>query len=162
MSKAFSLKGKGVVIKIVFVLSIVVITASVLFSNNTTQEETTTTKVDPVIQYKIEYDPSMYNISISSDIMIDNQTYTGRANIMNILNENESMVVDITLNETEELLYKSEHIYSEEMVEFIQIQNQLPVGKHPANATFNVYDAETQEYLTQIVLDIYITIVNSL
>lgn len=166
MSSFLNTDKRGVIVRVLFVVSLIAVIVTIVMGgkSNTIEETTTTTvtKIDPEKQYTIEYDPALYNLSISSDIIIDNITYTGQANIMNIRNDNESMVVDITLDETDELIYQSQHIYTEEVVENIKITKELEPGTYPATATFNVHDKDTKELLTQIVLMINITIVKSL
>ncbi len=158
---------KSIVVRAVFLISIVVILVTIFYKENT---QTVTNNMEVVenqtpkepLKPTIEFDPDSYNISISSDIRIDNKTYVGRANIMNIQNENECFIVDIVVDESQEKIYQSEYIYNEEVVEHITINNELVPGKYPSTATFSVYDRDTKEYLTKIELDIDVTIVNSL
>lgn len=108
------------------------------------------------------FDPEMLNISISSDIRVDNESYSGRANISNILNSEEVMVVDINLTETDELIYRSPNIHSNETIEFIEISKPLEPGTHPAVASFKAYNKFTNEYITTVVVDIDVTVVKLL
>lgn len=108
------------------------------------------------------FDPEMLNVSISSDISINNSDYTGRANIMNIKNENQIIKVDINLESTGELIYQSGYINSEEMIEYIELNTPLEVGVYPATASFRAYDKDSKEYVNIVVIDVNVTIVKSL
>lgn len=163
MESVKNTKKIGVIARVLFIVSIIALVITMIFSNKKESSEiNATTEVVPVREYTIEYDPEMYNVNISSEIVIDNLSYTGQANIMNIQNYNESMKVDITLEETEELIYQSGYINSEEMIENITITKELEIGTYPATATFNVYNKETKELLTQVVLMINIKIVKGI
>lgn len=164
-----SLCKKEIIIRVLFCLSIIVFIASYFLNNKSTLNTSNLNSYEGIhpdfyatLGSDKVFDPEMLNISISSDITVNTKTYTGRANIMNIQNDDQVIKVDLTLNETNELIYQSNYIKSEEMVEFIELTTQLEPGTYPVTATFKAFDKDSMEYITSIVVDITITIVKAL
>lgn len=165
MSFFSSTTKSGLIVRVVFCISLVTFLVTFFIKDSETsniQEDTIATGITKTNNDSREFDPTLLNISISSDIFIDNVTYTGAANIMNIKNENEIIKVNITLDETGESIYQSPFISTEEMIEVIEISKQLDVGTHKATATFDAYSKDTNDYLTSVVVDINLTIVKSI
>lgn len=168
-----SLSKKQITVRVIFVISLLVVIGTIIlgsqeqqttqYNNNNNDTGVTSNNSIPVIngtEPEIVYDPNDYNISISSNIRFDNNTYTGLANIKNIQNPNEYFIVDIVLDDSEDLIYRSNKLYSNEVIETITIDKKIDTGTYPATVTFNIYDKNTDNYLTSIVVGITVSLVN--
>lgn len=172
MSFFYYLNKREILVRVLFCLSLFVLIGIYFYSGKS--EELDVTNANVITEVGINpdfyatigsvesFDPDMLNVSISSDINININDYTGRANIMNIMNENQIIQVDISLDETGELIYQSGFIKSEEMIDYIELSTSLEVGVYPAIAAFRAYDSVSKEYITSVVIDVDITIVKSL
>lgn len=171
MSLFFNVSKKGLIVRVLFCISAIVLIFMSFFygdssvlpkdnSNEATHNAVTTTQI--IEETTRVFDPNLLNVSISSNIRIDNKSYSGMANIKNIQNENEYFIVDIKLNETGEKIYQSPRINNQEMVGLIEISSEIETGTHTATAYFNAYDKNTDEYITTVVLEIDITVVKTL
>lgn len=170
MSLFFNVSMKGLVVRVLFCASAIVL-IFLFFTNGNSDLSPSTNEVTQAIVTPTtqaieetirEFDPTLLNVSISSDIRVDNNSYSGMANIMNIQNENEYFIVDIKLDETGEIIYQSPRINNQEMVGLIEISKELETGTHTATASFNAYDKNTDEFITTVALEIDVTVVRTL
>lgn len=92
-------------------------------------------------------DEGMFNISIASTIDFADPTSPGVAYIENVPGNHYDMQVDITLDDTGEVLYQSGAIAPGNFIETIELARTLPSGSHKATATFTALDRDTHEHV---------------
>lgn len=95
-------------------------------------------EVDQILQTAA--DESMFSFQINSKIEMSSSKGDAKVLIGNPPNNTYDFHVEIFLDETKELLYKSGKIPPNHHVENIKLEKSLSKGTHTATAYFNIYD----------------------
>lgn len=126
-------------------------------SKNATVEYTATV-VDPLAHLSAEelaeFNPDTVNISIASELNVNNKTYESYAQIKNIKNYNYYFIVDILLDDSRELVYQSSQLHPDQVIDVIKINPVLDIGKYKATAYFKAYDIVTNQYVATVALGV--------
>lgn len=91
----------------------------------------------------------MMNISIASVIEFENGGAEGEVKIENSPANHYLMQVEITLNDTGEVVYTSEILEPNYHIQYAKLDVNLPAGSYPCTATFYALDTETEELVGQ-------------
>lgn len=102
----------------------------------------------------------MFNISIASSILFDSPTAEGQARIENIHANHYHMQVDITLDDTGELIYSSNLIRPGYSIEKIKLSKRLAPGEYEATALFSAITQEELQLLGQAAAQIKLYILD--
>lgn len=87
----------------------------------------------------------MFNISISPAILFENSSAQGNLQIENVPGNPYLMSVQITLDDTGEVVYTSGLLEPNQHIQSAALDVALPKGDYPATATFTAYNLETEE-----------------
>lgn len=162
---------KGGVNKLVlaglFSLSIVILGVTFILpkANNPTlnNSQTTETSVNTAHLTPEElaaFDPNSLNVSVVSEIVLNNVDFTAPVNIRNIGNYDHYFIVDIILDD--EVIYQTEEVFPNDVIEFITFDNSLSKGRYPVVVSFNAFDKISNEKVTTINFDIELSVVGVL
>lgn len=87
----------------------------------------------------------MFHVSINTDPMFRNGEADGNLEIENVPGNHYLMRVEITLDDTGELVYSTKYIEPDYHIQRAPLSVALPAGDYPATASFHAYDMETLE-----------------
>lgn len=87
----------------------------------------------------------MFNISINSDIYMENGESEAEVRIENVPGNQYAMGVTITLDDTGEAIYTSGLIEPNYHVQTVKLDKILDKGNYKATAIFNAYELDTEE-----------------
>ena len=102
----------------------------------------------------------MFNISIVSSVAMENGESEAELRIENIEANHHLMSVEITRDDTGEVLYTSGLIEPGYHIQSVPFNSVLPKGVYPATAVFTAYDMQTEEPIGQAAAKISITVEN--
>lgn len=102
----------------------------------------------------------MFNISINSDIVFERGDGEGDLRIENIAANRLLMSVQITLDETGEMIYETDIIEPGYYIQTDRLDVILKKGVYPATALFTAYDPDTEEVVGQAGAKVTITVKN--
>ena len=104
-------------------------------------------KTDEEIQAELDrvVEEGMFNISIASVIQFDDSDNSGTAYIENVPGNRYNMRVQITDDDTGEVLYESGVLKPNQYIEKIALTRDLDPGMHEATAVFTALDPDTNE-----------------
>jgi hypothetical protein len=89
----------------------------------------------------------MFHISINTNPVFQDGTSEGNLEIENVPNNLYLMRVEITEDETGDLLYSTKYIEPNNHIQKAALEKDLDAGEYPATAVFYAYDPDT---LTEI------------
>ncbi len=92
-----------------------------------------------------QVEEGMFNISIASVIEFADGTSPGTAYIENVPGNHYNMTVEITLDDSGEVVYQSRGLAPDSYIDEIVLEKDLDPGTYPATATFTAYDTESLE-----------------
>lgn len=167
------LNNKTAILATIFILALVLFEYNYLQHIRAMQQEAATPLpvaqpadvsfgVQPTAEELENYDPNTLSISIASELIFDNKSYTANAQIHNKANYNHYFFIDITLDDTGETIFVSEILHTDHVIDEIVLTNELPVGLYAATATFKAYSYENNNYITSVKLGVDVIVVNSL
>lgn len=110
--------------------------------------------------FQDQADASMFSFQINARPVFENGQSKGNLQIGNPPNNLHDIQVDIVLDSTGELLYKSGLIPPNKHIAEIAFSKNLPKGIHKATANINVYQKEPPQLLGQTSAQIHINIQN--
>jgi hypothetical protein len=102
----------------------------------------------------------MFHISINTDPVFADGKSEGSLEIENVPGNRYSMVVQITLDDTGELVYDSGLIDPNYHIQRDTLDVELEKGEYPATATFFAYDPDTEEQMGSAAGKITIIVLN--
>ena len=102
----------------------------------------------------------MFNISINTAPIFENGGAEGPLQIENVPGNRYLMQVQITLDDTGELIYKTGLIEPNHHIQNTKLDVELGKGEYLATAVFNAYDPETEEYVGSAGAKLTITVLN--
>lgn len=102
----------------------------------------------------------MFNISIASQVLFDDGQSEGELKIENVPGNRYLMQVDITRDDTGELIYKSGILEPNYHIQTAKLDVDLPAGDYECTATFNALDPETEEQIGQAAARMNIRVLN--
>lgn len=89
-------------------------------------------------------DANYFTLNINPKTIFESGTSEGSIQIVNPATNVYPIAVDITLNETGELLYQSGAIFPNQEIMSARLLIDLEQGEYLSTATINIYDPETQ------------------
>lgn len=92
----------------------------------------------------------MFHISINPDPVFRSGDAEGNLEVENVPNNRYLMRVEITRNDTGELVYSTKYIEPDHHIQRAALDTPLAAGEYPATATFYAYDAETLEEIGSV------------
>ena len=105
-------------------------------------------------------DEGMFNISINTAPTFENGGAEGPLMIENVPGNRYLMQVQITLDDTGELIYETGLIEPNHHIQNAKLDVELGKGEYLATAVFNAYDPETEEYIGSAGAKLTITVLN--
>lgn len=102
----------------------------------------------------------MFNISINSAVTMEDGSSEAELRIENIEANHHLMRVEITLDDTGEVLYTSGLIEPGYHIQSVPLNRVLPAGTYAATALFTAYDPATEEEAGKAAAKIIITVEN--
>ncbi|MDA9461825.1 hypothetical protein B835_1752 [Enterococcus mundtii 3F] len=90
-------------------------------------------------------DANYFTLQINPEAVFENGRSRGSIEIVNPGTNVYPIAVDITINDTKEVIYSSGAIYPNQLIEGVYLKRPLEKGEYPATATVNIYDPETKE-----------------
>lgn len=87
----------------------------------------------------------MFNISINPDIVMETGESEADVRIENVPGNRYLMRVDVTLDSTGEVIYKSGLIEPNHYVQKVKLEKVLPKGTYEATAVFTAYELKKEE-----------------
>ena len=117
------------------------------FFDNTAQSGQAPYKTAEEIQAELnrQVEEGMFNISIASVVEFADGTSPGTAYIENVPGNRYNMTVEITLDDSGEVVYQSRGLAPDSYIDDITLTKDLDAGTYPATATFTAYDTESLE-----------------
>lgn len=108
-------------------------------------------KTDAEIQAELDrvVEDGMFNISIASVVQFDSGTAPGELRIENVPGNRYLMSVQITHDDTGEVIYTTDMIEPNHHIQSDELAVALPKGNYDCTATFFAYDPETEELIGQ-------------
>lgn len=113
-------------------------------------------EIEDMLNQTIE--EGMFNVSIAPAILFNSADGQGQARIENVPANLYHMSVEITLDDTGDLLYQSKGIKPGQFIEYITLEKQLAPGVYNATALFKAYDPETLKQEGQVAVKINIIV----
>lgn len=92
-----------------------------------------------------QVEEGMFNISIASVVEFADGTSPGTAYIENVPGNRYNMTVEITLDDSGDVVYQSGGLRPDSYIDEIVLEKDLDAGTYPATATFTAYDTESLE-----------------
>ncbi len=92
-----------------------------------------------------QVEEGMFNISIASVVEFADGTSPGTAYIENVPGNRYNMTVEITLDDSGDVVYQSRGLAPDSYIDEIVLEKDLDAGTYPATATFTAYDTESLE-----------------
>ena len=119
-------------------------------------------KTDEEIQAELNriVEEGMFNISINPEIVMESGSADAELRIENVPGNQHLMSVEITLDDTGEVIYKSGLIEPNYHIQSAPLDKTLAAGIYAAAATFYAHDADTEEVIGTAGAIINITIKN--
>ena len=105
-------------------------------------------------------DEGMFNISINTTPTFTNGKAEGPLQIENVPGNQYLMQVQITLDDTGELIYQTGLIEPNHHIQSAKLDVELEKGEYLATAVFNAYDPETEEYIGSAGAKLTITVLS--
>lgn len=102
----------------------------------------------------------MFNVFMNTNVIFEDGSTKGNLLIQNTKTNNNQVVVEIYLNDTNELIYKSDKIPVGYKIEKDVLLKDLDKGKYKCTAYFNAIDNNIDRVVNKIPLSIDITIEN--
>lgn len=102
----------------------------------------------------------MFNISISSLVKFEDGQSEGELRIENVPNNPYLMKVEITRDDTGDVVYTSGMIEPNHHIQSAKLAVDLDAGDYPCTATFYAHDPETEELIGQAAAKLTISILN--
>lgn len=104
----------------------------------------------------------MVNISIESEVLFERNGRKGRIGIENIPGNKYSYRVDLILDSTGDILYKSGLIEPGYYIDYISLDKKLKPGRYKATARFRTYDVteEKDDLIAEVNAEINLTVIN--
>lgn len=90
-------------------------------------------------------DANYFTLQINPEAVFENGRSRGSFEIVNPGTNVYPIAVDITINDTKEVIYSSGAIYPNQLIEEVYLKRPLEKGEYPATATVSIYDPETKE-----------------
>ncbi|WP_430612524.1 hypothetical protein [Enterococcus sp. DIV0876] len=90
-------------------------------------------------------DANYFTLQINPDVVFEDGTSKGSIEIVNPGINVYPIAVDISLLESEEIIYSSGAIFPNQYIEQAKLAIPLAQGEHKAKATINIYDPDTKE-----------------
>ena len=117
------------------------------FFDNSAQSGQAPYKTAEEIQAELnrQVEEGMFNISIASVVEFADGTSPGTAYIENVPGNRYNMTVEITLDDSGEVVYQSGGLRPDSYIDDITLTKDLDAGTYPATATFTAYDTESLE-----------------
>ena len=108
-------------------------------------------KTEEEIQAELDkiVEEGMFNISINSTVLMASGKDEAELRIENIAANHHLMSVEITRDDTGEVLYSSGLIEPGYYIQSVPLDVVLPAGSHSATALFTAYDLETEQPVGQ-------------
>lgn len=103
-------------------------------------------------------DRSKFNLMISPEAKIDEQTLQGKLMIKNSIQNNFPINVEIREKHTNKLVYTSGAIQPGYEIKDVTLEQTLTKGEYPSVALFSLYDPETNEKKGQVAAGITLTV----
>lgn len=144
----------GIIIAIIAILAAIGI-GIYMFMDSTQYRGGTLGQLDGKTQEEIQaeidrvVEEGMMNISISSVIEFENGGAEGEVKIENSPANHYLMQVEISLNDTGEVVYTSEILEPNYHIQYATLDVNLPAGSYPCTATFYALDPDTEELVGQ-------------
>jgi len=103
-------------------------------------------KTDEEIQAELNriVEEGMFNISINPNITMESGDSEAELRIENVPGNQYLMSVEITLDDTGEVIYKSGLIEPNYHIQFAPLDKKLAAGSYNATAAFTAYDPDTE------------------
>lgn len=119
-------------------------------------------KSDEEIQSELNriVEKGMFNISINSDIVMEDGTSEAELRIENVPGNQYLMGVDITLDESGEVIYSSGILEPNHYIQKAALKRPLEKGVYSATALFGAYDMEQEEKVGEAGAEIKIIVKN--
>lgn len=105
-------------------------------------------------------DEGMFNISINATPTFPDGKSEGPLQIENVPGNRYLMQVQITLDDTGELIYETGLIEPNHHIQTARLDVELDKGEYLATAVFNAYDPQTEEYVGSAGAKMTITVLN--
>lgn len=105
-------------------------------------------------------DRSKFNMVIAPKAHFISGDQVGELFIQNPANNAYPVNVEITQNDSGELLYTSGAIQPGYEIKEVRLEQKLPQGEYPATATFSLYDEKTKEKRGEVAAKITIYVKN--
>lgn len=144
----------GIIIAIVAILAAIGI-GIFMFMDSTQYRGGTLGQLDGKTQEEIQAEldrvvqEGMMNISIASVIEFENGGAEGEVKIENSPANHYLMQVEISLNDTGEVVYQSEILEPNYHIQYASLDVNLPAGNYPCTATFYALDPDTEDLVGQ-------------
>lgn len=100
-------------------------------------------EISEILNTKVE--EGMVNIGIQGEPVFEKNGKKGRLGIENIEANQYSFQVNLVLDETGETIYSSGLIDPGYYVEYVELNQELQAGDHPATAVFTTYSLDESE-----------------
>ena len=108
-------------------------------------------KTDEEIQAELDrqVEEGMFNISIASVVEFENGDAEGELRIENVPGNKYLMQVNITRDDTGDVIYTTDMIEPDYHVQRDSLDVSLPAGTYPCTAVFSAYDPDTEQQIGQ-------------
>lgn len=107
-----------------------------------------------------QLDEAMIAFSINTNPVFESGSSEGNLMLENPANNAKLLVVEIYVDETEELIYKSKAIPAGSYIESARLDKVLEPGDYAATAYFNAYREDDQSYIGRSGAAIKITVLS--
>ena len=107
-----------------------------------------------------QLDEAMIAFSINTNPVFESGSSEGNLMLENPANNAKLLVVEIYVDETEELIYKSKAIPAGSYIENARLDKVLEPGEYAATAYFNAYREDDQSYIGRSGAAIKITVLS--
>lgn len=95
-------------------------------------------------------DESMIVFTINTNPVFENGGSEGNLMLENPVNNAKLLVVELYLDETEELIYKTKALPAGSYIENVRLDKLLEPGNYPATAYFKAYREDDHSYIGQV------------
>jgi hypothetical protein len=103
---------------------------------------------------------NMFHIAINGYPVFEDGESEGTLEIENVPSNNYSMNVQITLQDTDELIYESGILKPNYHIQTDKLSKDLDKGEYPCNVTFTAYDTDSQQEVGSTGTQITIYVLN--
>lgn len=129
------------------------------FDKNAKNVKTQEEKKEEILAELQKYaDASNFEIDMNVDLKFENSSSVGNIYIANPQNNTLDMKVDIYLNETGEIIYKSGILKPGDLIEKDSLRKDIPKGSYDATAIISAVAPNTEVIMGEVELEVKIDI----